>query len=202
MSHKTYINHKRYLYLQAKLIFDETKRIALEQNALYENLYSIGDEALQTQNHDKLRKVIKEIGASSKYMTDEDSRFFQNLLNELYIKIDQFIDENINIICDWFEQNSQAYIIFPNGPFTFPYPYSQKHSLSKIEKRINRYILEFENRYFMLFDRLQSARIENSKLILSQYTQLNFDWYEDHRTGSSYTPHQATYSNGEVIFSI
>ncbi|MCB9140138.1 MAG: hypothetical protein H6642_17495 [Caldilineaceae bacterium] len=92
----------------------------------------------------------------------------------------------------WFDTVKAGGLVLPDG--WFGRPYDNLHRLSFIQKRPHKLLLELDQQLLLVFTALNRVEIENSELILTNFSQCVFDWQEY----GNLKPHVAVYQTGTI----
>lgn len=98
------------------------------------------------------------------------------------------------LIDNWFAIKKGAGLILPDG--WFGRPHDNVHSLTYIEIRPHKLLLELDNQLLLIFTDVGSVYLEENELCFKDFSQLVFDWQEY----GSMLSHATVYKNGIVKF--
>ncbi len=103
-------------------------------------------------------------------------------------------DHLSKIIQDWFTKAGGPSLVLPDG--WFGRPFDNQHTLTYLQQRPHKLLLELDDQLLLIFTDLRSAQVVGRDLVLAGFAQCVFDWQEY----SSLAPHATIYRAGEVRF--
>jgi hypothetical protein len=103
--------------------------------------------------------------------------------------------EHCERIQRWFQSSEiPPGLILPNG--WFGQPHDNQHQLTFLTARKHKVLLELDDLLLLSVTELGEVRDEGPELVLTQFTQLVFDWQGE----PLLEPHAYLYRSGEVRF--